>query len=158
MLSIGACVVGEPSLSFYAELKPISMKFVPEALKVSRFDLRQLEQQGQFPEKAMKAFSYWVETTAGDYKPIFVGFNACFDWQFVNWYCETFTGGNPFGIGGIDIKSYYMGFRGETWANTTSSNLPEDFQPDIPQTHNALDDARAQASIFHKMLATRSTA
>ena len=30
MLSIGACVVDDPSQSFYAELQPINMEFVPE--------------------------------------------------------------------------------------------------------------------------------
>lgn len=153
MLSLGACVVGEPTMAFYAELKPISKEFVPDALKVSGFNLGRLDQEGQPPEKAMKDFRRWVETTAGDCKPVFVGFNGCYDWQFVNWYCESFAGGNPFGFGGIDIKSYFMGFSGETWARTTSSQLPKEFQPDIPQTHNALDDARAQASIFQKLLA-----
>lgn len=153
MLSLGACVVGEPTVAFYAELKPISKEFVPDALKISGFDLGRLEQEGQPPEKVMKDFRRWVETAAGDCKPVFVGFNGCYDWQFVNWYCESFAGGNPFGFGGIDIKSYFMGFSGEAWAKTTSSQLPEEFQPDSPQTHNALDDARAQASIFQKLLA-----
>jgi len=44
---------------------------------------------------------------AGPCKPVFVGFNACYDWQFVNWYLEHFTGGNPFGFAGLDIKSFY---------------------------------------------------
>ena len=57
-----------------------------------------------------------------------------------------------FGFGGIDIKSYYMGLTGKPWSSSTSSQLPPEFLPDMPQTHNALDDARAQASIFAKML------
>ena len=39
LLAIGACMVGSPDESFYAELKPISPDFVPEALKVAGFDL-----------------------------------------------------------------------------------------------------------------------
>ena len=73
-------------------------------------------------------------------------------WQFINWYFESFAGGNPFGFGGIDIKSYFMGLSGREWSRTTSSQLPDEFQPDEPQTHNALDDARAQASIFLKLM------
>lgn len=153
MLSLGACVVGQPTVTFYAELKPISMDFVPGAIKVSGFDLGRLERDGQPPDKAMKEFRRWVEETSGGCRPVFVGFNGCYDWQFVNWYCESFAGGNPFGFGGIDIKSYFMGLSGETWARTTSSQLPLELQPDSPQTHNALDDARAQASIFQKLLA-----
>jgi len=152
MLSIGACVVGTPGTTFYAELKPISLDFVPEALKVSGFDLGRLTREGQAPAEAMKAFRQWVESEARNSKAVFVGFNACFDWQFINWYFESFTEGNPFGFGGIDIKSYFMGLSGREWSRTTSSQLPKEFQPDEPQTHNALDDARAQATIFSKLM------
>jgi DNA polymerase III epsilon subunit-like protein len=153
MLSLGACVVGATDQAFYVELKPISSEFIPEAMKVSGFDLTRLEQFGELPEKAMNAFAKWVEEATVGYKPVFVGFNACYDWQFVNWYFETFTGSNPFGFGGIDIKSYYMGLRGLSWSRTTSSQLPPEFQPETPQTHNALEDAKAQASIFQRLLA-----
>jgi ribonuclease T len=152
MLSLGACVVGNPKEGFYVELKPISQEFIPDALRVSGFDLATLEREGKAPLDAMKGFRAWVEKAAGDRKAIFVGFNACYDWQFVNWYLESFTGGNPFGFGGIDIKSYYMGKSGLPWSKTTSSQLPIEFQPDTAQTHNALEDARAQASIFEKLL------
>jgi DNA polymerase III epsilon subunit-like protein len=152
MLSLGACVVGKPDEAFYVELKPISKEFIPDALKVSGFDLDRLEKEGKSPREAMTAFRSWVEKVAADHKAVFVGFNACYDWQFVNWYLESFTGGNPFGFGGIDIKSYFMGLSGVSWAKTTSSQLPSEFQPDVPQTHNALEDARAQASIFQKLL------
>ena len=155
MLSIGACVVDSPEQSFYVELKPISTEFVPDALKISGLDLDRLRQTGVPPEKAMSAFRAWVEATAGDHRAVFVGFNACYDWQFVNWYLESFTGGNPFGFGGIDIKSYFMGLSGRKWSETTSSQLPTEFQPDVCQTHNALDDARAQASIFRKLIVGR---
>jgi len=59
---------------------------------------------------------------------------------------------NPFGFSGLDIKSYYMGLKGVRWSETTSSQLPDEFLPDRPQTHNALDDAIAQASIFERLL------
>jgi hypothetical protein len=52
----------------------------------------------------------------------------------------------------FDIKSYFMGLSGRDWSRTTSSQLPVEYQPDEPQTHNALDDARAQASIFSKLM------
>jgi len=152
MLSLGACVVGNRDEAFYVELKPVSKDFVPDALKISGFDLNRLEKDGESPDKAMKAFRLWVETASVDHRAVFVGFNACYDWQFVNWYLETFAGCNPFGFGGIDIKSYFMGLSGQPWSRTTSSQLPHEFQPDEPQTHNALDDARAQASIFYKLM------
>lgn len=153
MLSLGACVVGKPLTSFYVEFKPISSALVPAAMTVSGFDLKILRKTGVAPKRAMSDFAKWIEKAAGGKKIVFVGFNGTYDWQFVNWYFETYLGRNPFGFGGIDIKSYYMGLTGLLWGQTTSSQLPAEFQPDRPQTHNALDDARAQASIFEKMKA-----
>jgi DNA polymerase III epsilon subunit-like protein len=151
MLSLGACIVGKPAVSFYVEFKPISADFVPAALAVSGFDLEALKKTGSSPKEAMSDFANWIDKAVGEKKAVFVGFNGSYDWQFVNWYFETFVGRNPFGFGGIDIKSYYMGMTGLLWGQTTSSQLPKEFQPDQPQTHNALDDAQAQASIFEKM-------
>ena len=107
MLSLGACVVGRPTASFYVELKPISLSFVPAAMEITGFDLKRLKKVGINPAKAMRDFASWVGSMAGNKEAIFVGFNGCYDWQFVNWYFESFVGRNPFGIGGIDIKSYF---------------------------------------------------
>jgi DNA polymerase III epsilon subunit-like protein len=152
MLSLGACVVGDGSKSFYAELKPVTDKFVPEAMAVSKLNLEQLHCNGEKPAEAMYRFAEWLIQVAGNAKPVFVGFNASFDWAFVNWYFCKFSGKNPFGIGGIDIKAYYMGMAGVTWDQTRSSQLPPEFQPASKQTHNALEDARSQAEIFQKLL------
>src|ERR1043166_3561645 len=76
MLSLGASVVGNPEEMFYVELKPISMDFIPDALKVSGFELDRLVQDGEPVVEAMKAFKRWVETVSADDKPVFVGFNA----------------------------------------------------------------------------------
>jgi DNA polymerase III epsilon subunit-like protein len=152
MLSLGACVVGELEKSFYTEFQPINKAFVPDALKVSGFNLAGLEKTGVSPAIAMSKFANWILEVSQGAKPVFVGFNGCYDWQFVNWYFVNYCEVNPFGFGGIDIKSYYMGLTGLKWSATTSSQLPPRFKPDVPQTHNALDDAKAQASIFSKLL------
>lgn len=156
MLSLGASLVNQPEDFFYAELKPINENFVEEALAVSKFDLSALKIEGEEPLEAMTRFKHWVETTAGAGKPIFVGFNAGFDWSFVNWYFHKFLNDNPFGFAPLDIKSYYMGASGCLWSETTSSRLPPELQPSSAKaTHNALDDARAQAEIFSKLLARK---
>jgi len=152
MLSLGACLVTSPDLSFYVELRPVTDQFVPEALHVSHLSLERLAVFGRDPAAAMAEFRDWIGQVAGDRRPVLVGFNACFDWSFVNWYFHTFIGENPFGIGGIDIKSYYMGLAGTRWGETSSRQLPAEFQSTTRQTHNALDDARAQAEIFAKLL------
>lgn len=152
MLSLGACVVGDKDKSFYAELQPVSEKFIPEAMAVSKLSFEQLRIKGEPPAIAMAQFAAWIAQAAGDARPVFVGFNASFDWAFVNWYFHRFLNKNPFGIGGIDIKAFYMGMAGVTWDQTRSSQLPPQFQPSVKQTHNALDDARSQADIFQKLL------
>lgn len=157
MLSIGACVVGSPEESFYIELKPINDHFIPEALAVCGFSLEQLKTSGIEPSEGMKSFNKWIEGAATGLIPVFVGFNAPFDWQFINWYFHVFLGSNPFGIKAIDIKAYYMGFSGSSWVNTSSSRLPSWLQPANYKKHNALDDAIAQAEIFSRLIyASRS--
>ena len=152
MLSVGACLVGRNDVSYYQELKPLNLNFVPEALAVASLSLEHLVQTGARPRDAMVTFRDWVADASKDQAPVFVGFNAVFDWSFVNWYFHEFLGRNPFGFGGVDIKSYYMGLAGATWARSTSGQLPAEFQPDHGQTHNALDDARSQAEIFERLL------
>ncbi len=152
MLSIGACVVGDDAEGVYFELKPLNDNAVPEALKVSGFDLKELAQSGEDPKSGMSKLAAWLKNVSGDAKPIFVGFNAGFDWSFVNWYFVHFLGENPFGFAPLDIKAYYMGMASSRWEDTKSSRIPAEFQPAKSGDHNALNDARAQAEMFHKML------
>lgn len=152
MLSIGACVVGAPEASFYAELKPISERVVTEAIKVVGKPLEHFTKNGREPRGVMAEFEEWVKSISGGRTPVFVGFNAAFDWAFINWYFQTYLGRNPFGISPLDIKSYFMGLKGSSWEDTRSSRIPHRFKGSAAQTHNALDDARSQAQMFEKML------
>jgi DNA polymerase III epsilon subunit-like protein len=154
MLSLGACVVNGKTDGFYVEIKPLNDNAVPDALKVSGFDLAKLAQSGERPEYALTKLRDWVKKASGSAKPVFVGFNAGFDWSFVNWYFIHFLGENPFGIAPLDVKAYYMGLVGCSWEDTKSSRIRPDFQPSKPGNHNALADARAQAEMFEKMRAT----
>ncbi len=155
MLSLGACLVESEDTTFYVEFKPINDRFVPEALQVSRLSIERLRATGSDPSDGMARFGNWIAGIVGERRPVFVGFNAAFDWQFVNWYFHTYVGTNPFGASALDIKAYYMGLSGCSWGETSSSKLPLRFQPSRRQTHNALDDAIAQAQIFQRLLAVR---
>jgi DNA polymerase III epsilon subunit-like protein len=156
MLALGACVVGRRDERFYIELKPLNGNAVAEAIKVAGFDLAVLGKTGERPETAMAKFRDWVTGASATEKPVFVGFNAGFDWSFVNWYFHRFLGENPFGFAPLDIKSFYMGFTGCGWGDTKSSRIRTEYQPTQPGNHNALADARAQAEMFEKLLAARS--
>src|SRR3954470_4564737 len=147
MLSLGACVVGGDGDWFYVEVKPLNENAVPEALKVSGFDLAKLAKTGEKAEDALARFRDWVAAASADATPVFVGFNAGFDWSFVNWYFIHFLGENPFGFAPLDVKAYYMGLTGCRWKETKSSRIRPEFQPAKPGDHNALTDARAQSEM-----------
>lgn len=152
MLSLGACVVGDQEASFYAELKPISEQVVAEAMKIVGKPLEHFTKNGREPKVVMAEFEEWVKSISGGQTPVFVGFNAAFDWAFVNWYFYTYLGRTPFGIAPLDIKAYFMGLKGVEWEDTRSSRIPGMFKGPAAQTHNALDDARSQAQMFERML------
>jgi DNA polymerase III epsilon subunit-like protein len=151
MLSLGAAVVQDLQVNFYAEFRPINRKSVPEAMKVVGRTLKEFERTGRDPKEAMIAFRNWINSVAEKGKPIFVGFNATFDWAFVNHYFQHYLGENPFGFGGVDIKSYYMGMSGCTWDDARSSRIPSELKGSSRHTHNALDDAIEQAEMFRRM-------
>jgi DNA polymerase III epsilon subunit-like protein len=149
LLSIGACVVFEPSKTFACELKPINRNADPKALEVTGLSLDELTRKGLDPSESMRTFSDWLGTVAGeDDSIVFVGFNAPFDWSFINYYFHRFGGGNPFGFTALDIKALYMGATGCDWADTRSSKIAERLKPNLKGDHNALHDAQYQAEIF----------
>ena len=156
LLSIGACPLHSPDDGFYLELKPINENAVPEALKVTGFSLNKLQSTGAEPGKAMTQFAEWIKRQGMNGDPILAGFNVGFDWSFINWYFHKFTGANPFGYVSLDIKSYFMGLSGCSWAETRSSRMPKQFQPKTVATHNALHDARAQAEMLSTMLSHKT--
>lgn len=154
LLSIGACIVGNTDKSFYAELKPISMSATPSALAVTKFKMDTQLEIGLEPIEALRSFEEWIKNrTANDtLRPVMVGFNAPFDWTYINWYFLKYLQRNIFGICPIDIKSYMMGMCKILWGETTKRKMPKIFKSNLPHTHNALDDAKEQAEIFENLL------
>jgi DNA polymerase III epsilon subunit-like protein len=156
MLSLGACVVGATHQRFYVELKPITRNFVPEAISVAGFSLDDLEQRGSEPALAMLDFEKWIRAvTPPAHAPIFVAYPLAFDWMFVAYYFHRFLNRNPFGISGIDVKSYYAGMMGTPYRASGKEDMEPQFLADMPLTHNALEDAIVQADLFARLLAHR---
>lgn len=156
MLSIGACVVSDPQAEFECTLKPINDNADPAALEVTGLSLEELRRTGREPDAAMRSFAEWVGRVAGpDAAPVFVGFNAPFDWSFVNYYFHRFTGANPFGFTALDIKALWMGVSGCSWTDTRSSQMARQLKPTTRGDHDALHDAQHQAELFRLALSRR---
>jgi DNA polymerase III epsilon subunit-like protein len=154
LLSIGACMVCDPGRTFYAELQPVNEAFEPKALRISGLSLEKLAERGLPPAEAMARFETWVkEQVPEGRRPVFVAFNAPFDWMFVNDYFHRYIGRNPFGHTAIDMKALYMGMAGVSWEETSMRHVSARYRDTRKLTHHALQDALDQAEIFRKMLA-----
>jgi len=154
LLSIGACLVADPQSAFYVELQPVNDNALPAALAVSRLSLEELAERGLPPAEAMARFEAWLTAEIPpDQKPIFVAFNAPFDWMFVNDYFYRFLGRNPFGHTALDVKAFYMGLTGVRWSETGMLHVAARYLGGRTLTHHALRDAQDQAELFQKMLA-----
>lgn len=148
LLSIGACTIKEPGRTFYVELQPVTGNTTQEAQQVHGLEMARLSVVGTAPDVAMAMFADWLlANIGGETKPLFVGFNAPFDWMFVCDYFHRYHGRNPFGHSALDIKSFYMAYAKVPWSGTSMDKLSA-----IELQHNALQDACDQAKLFEKII------
>jgi hypothetical protein len=115
----------------------------PEAWQAHRTNL-------QDPAQAMPAYLQWLKSMPGI--PVFVGYPAAYDFMFVYWYLVRFTGESPFSHSALDIKSYAMAMLKLPYRKTVKPNMPARWFGDHPHTHQALDDAIEQGTLFCNML------
>ena len=163
MLSFGLAVAGSfdgtsfaaapgDRATFYRELRPISERFDPEALRVSGLDRERLDVDGAAPADAMADAAAWIEQQAGDRTAVMVAYPLGFDWMFLHWYFVRFTGRSPFGFSGaLDMKTMYQQKAGVVLGAAGRRDLPDFLVPDVPHTHNALEDAVEQSEIFARL-------
>lgn len=154
LLSIGACLVDQPSEGFYVELKPTKTQVMESALRDGHLSVERLAKDGIAPALAIRQFSDWIRSaTTPDQRPIMVAFNAPHDWAFLNHYFFSYLDENPFGRSAIDIKAFYMGLTGSPWEETSMLYLSPRFLKGREVPHDALANARLQADLFRKLLA-----
>ena len=147
MICFGAVIV-EPGLqrTFYAELKPISEEFLPDALAISGFSR---EQCMKFPDPrdAMQNFEIWLNRNI-DGRPTLWSDNNGYDAAFINYYFWQQLNRNPLGWSSSNIGSLYKGQVGDTRAKFTHLRRTK-------HTHHPVDDARGNAEalleIFSRM-------
>jgi DNA polymerase III epsilon subunit-like protein len=153
MLSIGAALVEDPEQNFYVELKPFNGNSDAESARIHGLSIMQLMDKGVEPKEALQQFADWIMEVAGRRKPVFVAFNAPFDWMFVNDYFHSFLDRNPFGHRALDMKALFMGMHGVEWEETTYDKVSQHYRLPQALSHHALDDARQGAELFAAMLA-----
>lgn len=143
MVCFGAVIV-EPGLerTFYGRLRPISERFIPEALAVSGFS-REETLGFDDPKEVMTAFAAWLGQHT-KLRRLFIADNNGFDWQFINWYFHHFVGKNPFGFSSQNLGSLYKGLAKDTFA--TFKHLRR-----TKHTHHPVDDARGNAEALLQM-------
>ena len=145
MVCFGAVIV-ESGLqrTFYAELKPISDNYLPDALAISGFSR---EQTLKFPEPrdAMQNFEAWLLKNIPGRRPIFWADNPMFDAGFMNYYFWHYLGRNPFGWSASGLGQLYKGIKRDFYANFRHLR-------DTRHTHNPVDDARGNAEAMLKMM------
>jgi ribonuclease T len=156
ILSIGACLVSDPHVTFYVELCPELTAATREALAVTGLRIDDLVRTGTPAKEAMVAFADWLgHAVPSGQRPVFTAFNAPFDWMFIADAFARHLGENPFGYSALDIKAFAMGSGNTTWAATSMDHLAVRHLGGRELTHNALADAQDQAELFRCLLAER---
>src|SRR5260221_9245440 len=134
---------------FYAELKPISNDFDPEALRVNGMNRDRLLREGQSPDTVMREALDWVQRVAGNGKPVLVAYPLSFDWSWLYWYFIRFCSESPFNYSRcFDIKTAFAVKAQVPIADAGRSRLESKLRPHHNHTHHAMDDAIEQAEIF----------
>ncbi|MFF7357705.1 exonuclease [Streptomyces filipinensis] len=142
--------------TFYAELKPISDAYDPEALAVSGLDRDRLAREGQTPAQAMNAAADWLAAVSDELSatPVFVAYPLGYDWMWMYWYFMQYaSNGSPFGHSRcLDLKTLYAAKSTSQITASTKRSMPRHLLSSHPHTHNALDDAIEQAQLFQNIM------
>lgn len=137
---------------FYAQLRPISDTFEPEALAVNGLNREALKATGAEPATAMAAATTWIHEHAGDGHPVLVAYPLSFDWSWLYWYFVRFTGASPFKYSRcFDLKTAVAVKFGLPISQAGRNALPPTLRSSHAHTHHAVDDAREQAEIFARV-------
>ncbi len=188
-LSIGACLIThdlpkfetarERGMIFYTELKPQSLSYVTEAMKVgclylkcldeireqdSRYNplsedfqpklvLQLMQDRCEEPIVATDRFQQWIKSIAGSNKIEGVTDTIFFDGGRVDLcFGVNSTSMSPFGWTGLDLDSLYRGYTGIENSKLSELDLPDNRIKPHKADHDAHFLAQlAQELFFNKM-------
>lgn len=146
MVSFGAVLIddeGKFDKTFFAKIKPISEKWIPESLAISGYS-REDTLYFEEPVIVMQRFANWIKQhNIG--RAIFIADNNGFDWQFINYYFHAYTGNNPFGFSSTNLGSIYKGLVKDSFKNFKHLRKTR-------HSHNPVDDATGNAEAFYTIV------
>lgn len=143
MISFGAVLVDEKlDKTFYGKLKPISEKWIPEALAVSGHSRNETLEFDE-PKIVMEKFAEWIKQSSKG-QAVFISDNNGFDWMFICWYFHHFLDKNPFGHSSQNLGSLYKGLVKDTFKNFKHLRKTK-------HTHHPVDDAKGNAEALLTM-------
>ncbi len=117
--------------------------------------MRSLKQDRVHPEIAMYEFTALIEETekATKCKAVVAAYPAGFDFHWLVYYLHKFTGRSCVGFSCLDIKTLSMAVLNRGYRDHGKKDMPKHwFSPDLPHTHNALQDSFEQSAIMHAAL------
>lgn len=187
-LSLGACAVSRERLSFaeyarrglvfYAELRPISLAFEIEAMRVGcsklmcieerrrrdpRYDptheafdpalvLSFMNEYCESRDEALARFAAWIERVSAGRRVIGITDTVFFDGGHVHLcFGMHLNRLSPFGWSGLDLDSLYRGYAGRADANLRELGVPDTRE----HPHRADHDAVFLAHLAHELLYVR---
>jgi hypothetical protein len=143
MISFAAMIVSPGmDISFKGLLKPISDKYLPEALAISGHS-REETLTFANPALVMNNFQTWLKENVKG-RPMFISDNNGYDWMFICWYFHHFLGDNPFGYSSTNLGSLYKGMVKDFYKNFKHLRKTE-------HTHDPLDDVRGNVEALLAM-------
>lgn len=172
MLSFGVValdiVTHEPVNEMYATLQTLpGAKPNPDTMKwwaQHQEQYRQAREHPEPPQVAMKRLNDFVVNCVVEQgvlhqvpkvQPVFVANPAPFDFAFIYYYLHRFLGHSVFGFKALDMRSYAAGLRNVSFSDSGVIKGVEEWKSTLQHTHNALEDARAQADVWARILRTQ---
>ena len=142
--------------SFYAVLRPITDRYLEQALRATGFSRATLERDGRPPEEALREFAAWIDELAAEHdaQPVLAAYPLGFVWHFTQYYLHEFAGRSPFGQSAhYDMKSAYAALSGSAVRDAIKRRMPSALlgRKDS-KTHHALDDAKGHVELLVGLL------
>ena len=159
LLSIGIVVWEQENILFEDEfyIKDTVYKTTPQAISINNIDIAQLDKIGLEKQEVIKRLKKIIKQYFDNTVVTIAGHNIAFDISFLkrlykNNNCDF---SDDFSHRMIDTSSIlqFLYFSGKLERNMPSSDAAfEYFNIDVAKRHSALDDCRATAQLFNKLI------